>query len=135
MKIAEMQEEEQEQKVKGPSEASASSYREMLAVLVLGIDWDDVDTNGKCMTLQDSLIQASFLTAKSPKTTKAKFYGNKTINRLRSKCLECEALVNHLEQEQRNNSISDANDSLLSGMRREARVLRLNLNDKKLSRR
>ena len=49
--------------------------------------------------------------------------------------LECEALVNHLEQEQRNNSISDANDSLLSGMRREARVLRLNLNDKKLSRR
>ena len=135
MKIAEMQEEEQEQKVKGPSEASASSYREMLDVLVLGIDWDDLDTNGKCMTLQDVLIQAFLLTAKPLKTTKAKFYGNKTINRLGSKCLECEALVNHLEQEQRNNSINDANIHLLNNMRREAGLLRLNLNDKILSRR
>ena len=100
----------------------------MLDLLLLGIDWDGLDTNGKCMTLQDSLIQASFLTAKSPKTTKAKFYEKKSINRLRSKCLEYEALVNHLEQEQCNNSISDANECLLSHMRHEAGVLRLNLN-------
>ena len=96
----------------------------MLDVLLLGIDWDGLDTNGKCMTLQDALIQASLLTAKSPKTTKAKFYGNKTINRLRSKCLECEALVNQLEQEQRNNSIIDANERLLSHMRSDACVLK-----------
>ena len=105
----------------------------MIDVLLSGIDWDGLDTNGKCMILQDAIIQASLLTSKSPKTTKSKFYGNKTINRRRSKCLECEALVNHLEQEQRSNSISEANDQLLSRMRHEAGVLRLNVNDKILS--
>ena len=49
--------------------------------------------------------------------------------------MECEALVNQLEQEQRNNSISNANEQLLSRMRSEAGVLRLKLNDKILSKR
>ena len=107
----------------------------MIDVLLSGIDWDGLDTNGKCMILQDAIIQASLLTSKSPETTKSKFYGNKTINRLRSNCLECEALVNHLEQGQHRNSINLANKQLLSRMRREAGVLRLKLNDKILSKR
>ena len=86
-----MNEEEREQNVKGPSETTADEYREMIDELLSGIDWDGLDTNGKCMILQDVMIQASLLTSNSPKTTKSKFYGNKTINRLRSKCLEFEA--------------------------------------------
>ena len=98
--IAEMNEEEQEQNVKGPSETTADEYREMIDELLSGIDRDGLDTNGKCMILQDVMIQASLLTSNFPKTTKSKFYGNKTINKLRSKCPEFEALVNHLEQGQ-----------------------------------
>ena len=77
-----MHEEEQEQKVKGPSETTVGDYREKLDVLLLGLDWNGLDTNGKCMALQDALILAYLLIAKSSKTIKAKFYGNKTINRL-----------------------------------------------------
>ena len=37
--IAEMNEEEREQNVKGPSETTADEYREMIDKLLSGIDW------------------------------------------------------------------------------------------------
>ena len=82
IKVMETHKDEQEKQAKGPSEATATEYREMLESLLAGIDWDDLDTNEKCMAVQEALVQASLLNVKPPRATKAKFYGSKTINRL-----------------------------------------------------
>ena len=77
------------------------------------LDWDTLDTRGKCMALQESLIQASLLTTTKPAPKKSKYYGSKSTNKLRSRGLQLEAVVNRLEQEKHQAVLSVKDEHLL----------------------
>ena len=74
------------------------------------------------------------MSAGAPRAGRAKFNETKSINNLRTKCLESEAKVYRQEQEQQLHQVNSNDKQLLNRKKREAGVLRLQLTNKILSR-